>query len=196
MANVFKYRVNLTGWSGAPGVNTFWASGPGDISAADINDFGTELGQMYFGLRDILAPSVSATLDTTVSEYAEATGALVAVHSATTWTNSALGTGTGNLSRAEMLKFQYVTDAIVGNRILRGGIYFGPINETAIDDNGAVLATVKTNVANAHDGLLDIVGPLRLGVWHQPRNGAGGSFGHVQGVGVAAVPGILRSRRD
>lgn len=201
MATIYKVQFELNGWDGAPGINSWYCvetAGPG----ADLDDWCQLLASFYDNLKVYWAAGVSAAILPAIRGYDHASGDLVFADSAPTIA-PIVSTGSSSASdqsRASQLKLQFVTDKIRRNRLLRGGIFFGPINGNAIEGDGTVEPDVKTAVATAVEGLLDIAGDFRLVVWGQPIDvGAGddvGVFGHVQQVTVADKPAVLRSRRD
>lgn len=198
MAVITKIEVLLSGWQGGPGMNTFFALdvGQGTPNAGDVEEFATEIMAMYDTLKTYRVQGVTALVNNEAESYDVETGNLVAVHSFTAPTaNTGLNTN-DNLSRATMAKFRYRTNAIVNNRLLQGGIYYGPLAGSAISDDGSLEATFIAAVTTAHNGLLDVVGPLRLAAWHRPVNKANGAFGYVQSVTAKRLPAVLRSRRD
>jgi len=112
------------------------------------------------------------------------------------WSVSGSASST-QLSRATQAKFRYRTDRIKNNRFVQGGIFFGPIGGVALSQQGQITSTFATAVTTAHNGLLDVAGPLRLAVYSVPSpGGSDGEYGYVQTVSVAPAPAVLRSRRD
>lgn len=198
MAVIHRCRVALTGFSGAPGLNTFWALGPGEAQAgqSELDDFMEQLEVMYTALRTNLTTGTNMSNAVEVDVFDVATGNLVdRMATGNVWTVSGNSTNTSN-SKATQAKFRYRTDRISNNRFVSGGIFFGPLAGNAIHTDGSIAGAFRSAVITAHDGLLDIVGDLRLAVWQQPKPGKSGTFGYVQNVGVMPVPAVLRSRRD
>lgn len=199
MASIARFQVRLTGFQGAPGINTFYALDVGQTEPdqAGIDDFSDQLESMYTDLGAYLPQSVTASIAPDVDIFNVATAALEARKTiSTVWSEAGDDVST-KTSRATMAKFRYKTDAIVGNRFLQGGPFFGPISDAAIDTDGSILPAFASAIPGAHDGLLDVVGPLRLAVWAQPGgNRTEGLHGYVQSVSVMPVPAVLRSRRD
>ena len=199
MASIARFRVSLNGFQGAPGVNTFHAldigQGPTDQTAVD--DFAAQLFSMYSDLHLNLPLSVTAAMVPEVDVFDVADGTLQERFTVGTPWSRPGADASSQTSRATHAKFRYKTDAIVGNRFLQGGIYFGPISDGPIQDDGTLSASFLTEVSDAHDGLLDVAGPLRLAIWAQPKQGqSDGAFGYVQSVSAMPVPAVLRSRRD
>ena len=199
MPSIIRFRTRLTGFQGAPGINTFHALdvGQSQPDQSGIDEFSTQLQSMYDDLKSYQVTSQTITMLPEVDVFDIATGTLETRMTLTsTW--SLTGSDTiSNTSRATHAKFRYRTDAIVNNRILQGGIYFGPMSDAGITSTGDVNTTFVNLVTTAHDGLLDVTGPLRLAVWAQPvKGGSDGAHGYVQSVSCMPVPAVLRSRRD
>jgi hypothetical protein len=199
----------LSGWPGGPGVNTFWALGfeEGDANDATLNSFGQSLGAVYSALDDLMVRSITMSWDGTVDKLNVADAALLdRIGGLDSWSNQAPVT-TGNTSRATQAKLQFKTDRLRGRRFLQGGIFYGPINGTALDGDGQIAGSPRQRLADAWGGLLDVVG-LNLAVYGQPTrpetppgpggppNNGDGVAGYVQNVGVKRAPAVLRRRRD
>lgn len=198
MANIALFKVVIDGFIGAPGVNTLAFRSTALPGEDFIDDTGRLLESVYSDLMELGAPLVSWELDSAVRIVDDATGDLVGVGSVETWRVVTSGVGTtGNLPRASQLKLRFNTSEIVRNRMLRGGIFFGPINENCFDDNGRINPGVLLLVAQAFGGITDIAGDTRLAVWSRPDEGAAnGTSGFVDSVTCSLNPAILRSRRD
>lgn len=199
MVNILRFRVVLTGFAGAPGVNTFYGM-TGDlpiVTAGNIGEFSDALHGLYETLNGNLATGVRATPELAVSEFEEGTGVLIQEHQldVPAWTVTA-GTATSRNSHATHAKFRYRTGVPVGQRLLKGGIYFGPLDASgAVDIDGAITSQFRDAAVQAHNPFA-LIETLKLCVWHQPRNGTGGVAHTVQTVDVMPVPAVLRSRRD
>lgn len=211
MAGIVKVQYELNGWDGSPGINSwyFTPSGVG-VSFEDVAEAGASLvHDFYTTLVAYWAAGVTAALLPVFRAYEHTTGELLEAGGLTAL-DPVVSTGSAaasDQSRASQAKLQFVTDQIRGNRVLRGGIYFGPINGNAIEGDGTLEPDFKTAVGTAVEGMLDLLGNTRLVVWGQPferplapgspdTEQVPGAFGHVQSVGVADKPAILRSRRD
>lgn len=199
MAVIARYKVELGGFTGAPGLNTLMALdvAQGTPSGTQLDEFNTQLQSMYSDLNAYYPAGNTATVLQTVDLLDVATATLVdRVVLSNVWTVTGIATG-GEASRATQAKFRYRTDRILNNRFVQGGIYFGPLANNAIAEDGSLQASFRTLVTTAHDGLLDVLGPLRLAIWSQPDpNGSNGEYGYVQSVTAGERPAVLRSRRD
>lgn len=197
MAALLKFTVNLTGWSGGPGVSTYYAATITDTVADDtIGNFMQQLASMYDDLRTYLVGGTRVDIAPDVELLDYTSGQLFGLRSITP-PASVLAPGTGSsTSRATMCKFRYRTDAVVNGRLLRGGNFLGPLNESAITDQGSINPVLLSAIPASHEGMLDILGIARLVVWHRPVDGAGGDVGYVQSASGNPTPAVLRSRRD
>lgn len=199
MAVITKFRAVLTGFTGAPGVNTFYALNLQELEPiqSDIDDFANQLQSMYENLAFWLVGTMSVDIDPVVDSFDVATGELVK-RSQISQALEVPGDGLQNdVSRATQAKFRYQTDRIRRNRFVQGGIFFGPLSSGAIDQDGSLDTQFQGQVPNAHEGLLDVAGPMRLAIWSQPSpGGSDGEYGYVQSVSVSNKPAVLRSRRD
>jgi len=196
MAQVFRIKTVLSGFPGAPGVNThYFTSGVSAVNA-DIQDAAAEVHGAMNALKAYLVRDLTWNIDPEAYVYELDTGVLdrVAVLDATGLNGVSTAT-VGSTSRASMIKLRFSTGTVVNNRRLRGGIYLGPISDFAITSTGAVNSAAAGAVATAYDAMISGTGP-RLQVWHRPVNGAGGAAGDVTGVSVMPLPAVLRSRRD
>jgi len=206
MADIYRYKVRLSGWSGGPGVNTFFARFPSTPSNSDILDFATQLRSMYVTVKGFLINGHTAAVDAAVDVLDDATGDVTSV-AAIVPPAAAVGDSAGptGLSRATMIKLRFRTGEYVGGREVRGGNYLGPVSTNAFAADGSIASANLTLIPTAFAGLLDVVGPGRLVVWQRPREAttgenalparAGSSY-FVQSVQGAPLPGVMRSRRD
>jgi len=205
MTQVAQFRIQLAGWSGGPGQNTIHALSfeEGQPSQAAINEFASMLNTVYGAMKSYFVGSCSFSLLPEVKVLDVGTGSLVALRQAPTWSIST-PTQSTNTSRATMAKLQFITDRVRGNRMLRGGIYFGPIDDSAIAVDGTLAAAARTTLSTAWAGAIDVnvTDQMRLAVYGRPdpnnKNPAvrEGVTGYVQNVNVMTVPAVLRSRRD
>jgi len=206
MSLIYRFRVGLGNWTGAPGVNTFFALAFEEQSASQeaIDAFSDSLKAAYMGLTSsILQGGLEISGPAEVDVLDVATSGIEARMPVTTPWIVNVTKAANAASRATMIKTRFITDrAIRGtpgtserNRILQGGVYIGPISATAMNSSGAIDGTVRTTVANSFGGLLDVLG-MRLAVYSQPKTNKVGVTGYVQSVSTMPLPAVLRSRRD
>lgn len=201
MPSVFRIQYVLTGWDGAPGVNT-WHATRGTMTE-DINAVGLKIAEdikpVYTALKAYAPNAWNAVASGVVSEFDEESGALIAIGAYSTAgleETSSVSTTAGNVNRASQLVMQCKTDQIRGNRVLQGRQYLGPINSIALTTSGTISATVRSNMEAAYAAITSGLGP-RLAIWGQPSlTNPVGKVGDVVSVQCNVVPGILRRRRD
>lgn len=193
---IFEFRVEIGGFPGAPGINTFFGKDDGDLGQG-IGNFKDGLQSMYTALKAFAVSGVTWSIIPACKVLDPANGDLLDVQPFNGWTVTASGTDS-KTSRATQAKFQFLTDKIVRNRLVRGGIFFGPLNDDTIDTAGNIDPGFEPAVQSAFSGLLDVAGDMRMVVWSRPKVSAPiqpGDFGFVQQVTVWDLPAVLRSRR-
>lgn len=192
-----RTQVELTGWIGAPGLWTFHWTGTGDDvpSQNSANIFTANLRSMINDLRLYLAVGVTAQVPQEHRVLDVDSGNLIDILT-TDEVPAVVSSDTGaQVSRATMAKFHYITDGIRNNRLVRGGIFFGPLSDSALTAQGTLVPAFLDAIPQAHGGLLDILGS-RLVIYSTPRNGEPGQRAYVQSASAWATPAVLRSRRD
>jgi hypothetical protein len=201
MTLVSQFKVELSGWSGGPGINTFHALAfeEGQPSQPALDDFADMLAAPFEAGKPYFVGNATCSLLPEVKVFDVGTGELRQVRKVGTWTVNTGSHITTN-SRATMAKMQFVTDRVLRNRILRGGTYFGPIDDSAISPQGGIVQAAQDTLAQSWAGLIDanITAQLRLCVYSRPNalKGYEGVTGYVQQVNVMSKPAVLRSRRD
>lgn len=195
---VLQAQFTLSGWEGGPGVNTWhWQT-----DELVLEETATSLVQsvmnFYVGADPYFADGVRISAPSLLKVLNEATGnvnQLVQITAPDDHLMDTLGDAAG---RASMIKIQLITDTLINNRRVRGGIYLGPIAEASIEHDGSVSSEARSVLnlllGNVRDES-DFVGSP-LCVWHRPRSGAGGQGCVVRGHDVWQKVAILRGRRD
>lgn len=205
MTLVYQYKVLLSGWNGGPGMNTIHLLSfeEGTASQGALQDGADQIQAAYNAMKQYFVGFSTFTLLPEVKALNVGDASLVELRNVAGWAVSTASSATTS-SRATMAKMRFITDRVRGNRILRGGIYFGPIDDDAIESDGTLKQSAKTALAAAWNGLTDvnITDQMRLAVYGRPdptnKNPAvrEGVTGYVQSVSVMPVPAVLRSRRD
>lgn len=207
MANVYRYKALLSGFSGAPGITLFHARFSAVPILEDYQGFANDVRACYSTLANYLKAGLTIDIHPDVEVFDDATGTLQTVAAITPPARVTGSGGSGRTSHADMICVQLRTDAIVRGRRLRGRHFHGPLDSLDIRADGTMDPVVTAAVTNAYNGLLDVAHG-RLVVWSRPTpvedgddsrvapNNADGSSGFVQNVGVMGVPAVLRSRRD
>lgn len=197
MPNIFRFRVLLGGFSGAPGLNTLFVGNPGTPNPLPegLQDAADLVGDAYNEVLSFLASGVTVNIEPVVTELVPETGEVVKEHSITSWAQKN-ATGTGDESRATQAKLRFRADEVINRQFLRGGNFIGPLSGNAMGQSGTLSPTAITQIGNMFNGLTDPLGDLMLVLWHRPVNQTGGQAGVVKSVSCNPVPAVLRGRRD
>lgn len=198
MTDMAVTKVELGGFTGSPGLNTFHWCAPAHagISQENINDFHDQLATSYAAIAQLFAFGVTWTILPDVDILEAETGTLIG---AGTYdgeeTQTGTGTGDDNLSRASQVGFQWVTADIVDGRRVRGRTFMGPCSGDVFEGDGSIIAAGQAAWPEDFSGIYDNIGS-RLVVWHRPKIAAAGSVADVTACTISSRPFVLRSRRD
>ena len=199
--------MDLTGFEGAPGVSVLHATRSiGDV-ANEMQNFANMIAAAYSDAAPYLVAGVDVRVNPDVTLHDVTTGRMLD-YFAITPPAAVIGAGTdGAASRAIMALARHKTDLVTqqGKR-LQGRTFVGPLDGSALDTSGHLTTACQNAIAGMWDGMQDIVGPVRLIVWHRYREagsggdpeypGHNGEMGHVQSSTCWNKPAVLRSRRD
>lgn len=201
MAQIYRTRITLTGWTGGPGLNTIhWSGGTiiGTPTPSNVADFHQELGNAWQVMGGYCADSwsfkVEPTIDILDVDTGNITGVIVSNAPAPTWTQ---GTAVvSKVARNTVFNIAYGTDVWNAGRRLRGRTFFGPLNAEALGEDGQILPSAITAVNGQFTAITSGLGP-RLAVYSRPSGGPNpGFYGDVVQVACRPKPGSLTSRRD
>lgn len=212
--SLFRVRVNLTGFSGAPGLSTYYAIATGVADQAQsAENWANRVAQFWASLvgpdsiNTMFTDRFTASIEQVVDVIEETTGNLLAQHAVTTTPTSATGqTAGGQAPNATNLLLKLNTDGIVNNRPVRGRIFIGPTKEEAdLDGTPTTTLTSKLNSAAAAELIATPDPALNqpfFAVWSRPFDGSPtvparqGSEHQVTFTTVPDFWAIQRSRRD
>jgi hypothetical protein len=196
-ANLYRFRVELDGWQGAPGLNTYYIRFVDTPSTADLEGIAGLLRTAYDGLKLYLINGLTIKVNPGVDVIRDTDGVLQSAQAITPPATVTATSSATQVSRATMALARLNTDAVVDGRRLRGRIFLGPVSASAISADGSLAPAMVTAIAGMYSGLLDVVSG-RIVVWHRPssRGATDGDSGFVQSVSAKPVPAVLRSRRD
>jgi hypothetical protein len=200
---MYRLRVNLGAFPGAPGLNTWWFKGSGAVTS-DADQAGTAVRTFYEAVKGNVIAGMSIDIPSEFDTFDEATGVLSGSIVASGGFASVTGAGVQTtLSRATQMKLRFLTGAVSDGRRVAGGIFLGPLHSAALTGTGAINGTNGTAVVTALNALrVAMTGNLKHAVYRQPREAtlelearAGAGF-PCTAYGYKALPGVLRSRRD
>jgi len=202
MGLMYRVRYASSGWTGGPGLNTFYFSVPttgpdgGEASAcaAGVRDFFGALLTNTFpvGWVGNVLPSVDVIFDED--------GELTDSFGITPGTDQAGSATTEFGATPLMMQLRLLTDDVVTGRRIQGRCFLGPVKEIA-DSNGSISAVDAGNVTAAAIAELAPIAPPQV-VWRRPRKATApggariGSKHLVSGYSTPTRWAILKSRRD
>jgi len=201
MPQIYRTRIALSGWEGAPGLNTlYWSGGTltGTPSSSQVAAYHEEIGDAWATIGGYCCDSWTYLVETTVDIIDVESGNIIGIiesdESAPTWSQ---GTGTiSKVARNTVLNIAYGTDVWNNGRRLRGRTFFGPLNAEALGEDGQILSSCVSAVEDALVAITSGVGP-RLAVYSRPKAPTNeGFYGDVVSVLCRSKPGSLTSRRD
>lgn len=193
---MLRVRVVLSGFSGGPGLSTFYFTTPLEDTAAAVRVvdrvqafFATDGRAMFYNPTTI---SVSGDVDVITAATGLITNMLAVPPPAVIQ-----GFGGGQAtSQATAGNLRLSTGTFVAGRRLRGRIFISPLATSAVESDGT--ATVQFAAAGftaANAILLNLEPGDQWVVWHRPKLGAGGSVGPVISASLADRLAVLTSRR-
>lgn len=207
--NVLRFKVEWTGFTGAPGYTNLFFGGTGDFYVPeDMTQAVTKIDAFLNALNSRLPSTATTKLNHTVETIRVADGALTDFDTAPSFSR-ANGTGTGNYSAASGACVSWYTDGIRNNRRVRGRTFLVPLAGSALAANGTLDdAAVGALQTAANDLITPTASGARLYVYARPtpiKDATGKPTGEYNADGVAfpvvsaRIPdkvAILRSRRD
>lgn len=199
MTLIYRVRVASTGWSGSPGLNTFYFQGafnPSDSSSEHALAVATVVHDQFEAEAAIFPTSSAFQVDGVVDVLTAETGELF--HSwgitAPDIVNGSSGSAYGPI--AAMICVSVLTDTVVAGHRVRGRVFLGPLKVDADADGSPASSSLET-ARLLVDGLLSFGDELMVyGVWHRPKAGTGGAFAKATAATVKDTYAVLRSRRD
>lgn len=200
MTELARFRVSLTGWEGAPGLNTIYMS-PGTLIGGWDGDstsaVGDDITSAYADRAGNFIDGVVIQVEPDVAIIDDATGALVNVVTMNDPPSNVTGSATGNaIARGAAICLSLLTDNFDAGKRLQGRLFLGPIS-SGVFDEGSIYGPTRTDFNDAFGSFLMPLTGARGAVWHRPSHGASdGYYGDIAGVVARARPSYLRSRVD
>lgn len=198
MADLARVKIELGGWSGAPGVSILNFS-PGTIdwsSQSDVDAFYEELDTYTSTVASVYVQYVTIAVSPDLTIFDSETGNIQYVtgptDAPTTYTSAASPSKT---SRATMALVQFQTNKYINNRRLKGRMFLGPLAAESMTNDGLISTALQDAVPNWFAAMTSGIGP-RLCVWHRPTASApaNGDYADVTSVSVRPTPSYLSSR--
>lgn len=199
--NLLRVRATISGWSGGPGLSTFYFD-PGalTIDAAMVTGVTGRVRAFLDAWKSFTTTGFTLQADSVADVLDFTTGALLGQVSAGAAPAVVVGTGgVGTGPAFVCVVGRMTTNSFINGKRLRGRVYVGPLHPNYTDSvapEGGLLAAVQ-------NGLIALTttggGPGSV-VWHRPTRVGGGapSGGAIAGItntSASPVFGVLKSRR-
>lgn len=196
MANMLRIRVTGTGWTGGPGLSTFYFDpGASTIDPAMITGVTGRVRQYFDALKAFTRPAVGWTVDPVAAVINPATGVQVSDMAAGSSPSVVVGTGPGDIgppfvAAVGLLK----TQAFIRGRRLQGRTFYSPLCSDFTDSQN-IEGGLQTAVVSGLNLMLTSGGGPLLCVWSRPVGGSGGNTAAVTTVACSSRYGVIKSRR-
>lgn len=186
MVAIERIRCQWSGFTGSPGLTTFYCTDALTLLPAARTFFNS--------IAALLPAAVQISFEPFGAQIEDSTGDLTGSWSTGSTPAVVQGALAGSYSAPSGMLVNWLTNAIVGGRFLRGKTFIvpGPVSSTDGTPNSANVSTLQA----AASVLASDLGGLR--VWHRPTVAApsSGSSAEVLSVNVPDKFVVLRSRRD
>lgn len=196
MATLMRVRTVLTGWTGSPGLNTWYFGTPdGSQDSTNAADAVARVRAFWFAIKAgfpaAFTAQVNPIVDTLDIASGELTGSLAGGSPAVVNGTSAQSYN----SIPSMILLRGATGTVVNGRRLVGRMNIGPVDSNQ-DVAGAPDATFRNTISAAAVVALSGSTDAFPGVWHRPKNGSGGVLNGITAWSTWGSWAVLRSRRD
>lgn len=187
MATIERYRVGWTGFTGSPGVSTFYFFGAVDPAGS--------LHAMFDAIKARFPNTVTWSFPAQGDTIDDSTGQLNGSFSSA-GAASVTGTDAGVYSAPSGAVIRWSTGTIIGGRRVSGHTFLVPLAGSAYQGDGTISTTPLGDIQTAVNTWLGTTAGLAQVIFRRP--GSTGGAGHVA-VTSAVVPDeavVLRSRRS
>lgn len=209
MTSLYRVRAVSTGWTGAPGLNTFYFGEPDvsfDLDADSAANCVERVRTAFVDGANIYSTAWSVQVQPEVDVIEDTTGALVESFITATPAPVVGGNATGFGPLPAMMLLRLRTETIHDGSRIVGRAFLGPLGK-GNDTNGSPDAGAVPLCVAMGEALLDagIAGNPILKVWRRPREARteptplaarAGTSAFVTQIVVPDKFAVLRSRRD
>lgn len=191
---VMKYRVFWQVPNAGPAMSTFHLEGQAPAAAPQPI---ADAFQVFFdAIKKYIPNEVGVSFDNEVTDHETTTGQLVEAFPVTP-PPAVTGTGTTVWAGGAGGRLVWSTSRVLNGRRVRGATFLVPLVLTAFASTGRLGSTSTADV-NAAAGVLRASlnsNGSPLAIWSGPNTGRPGVTSIVNGHGLDAVAGTLRSRK-
>ncbi len=182
-----RVRITLTGFSGLPGIATFYfGSSTTDMSA---------LRTFWVAASAVFPTGMSSQIANTGDQINEDSGIIQGAWSGPAQTAIPGSGGAGGVSSAEGVMCRYTTPQVVDGRRPVGKTFLVPCVTSVFTTAGQIATTTQSSIQSALTALIAAyAGEMKI--WHRPKAGHGGVGCTITAGSVLGKQVVLRSRRD
>lgn len=196
MASMLRVQAEGTGWTGGPGLTTFYFDpGVAAIDAAMATGVTGRVRSYFDALKAYTLPAIGWQVDPVVQILDPASGNLVGEVTAGSAPSIVVGTGTGAVGPAFVAVVGKMrTNSFFGGKRIQGRTFYSPLGSAYTDSTQPEGALQAAQVTGLNAVLTAAGGPAHV-VWHRPQGGTGGFMANVITVSSSNTFGVLKSRR-
>lgn len=198
MPSMYRVQLKSTGWTGSPGLNTWYFLGTPDSSVTSSDQAQAcveRVHSQFVGFSGFYPSFWRGQVEPQVDMIDAATGRLTNTFVSGTSTGLLIGGAAGSGPIAAAVVVNLLTEAIVAGKRITGKTFLSPLSNAG-DADGTPSQALRDACGSVIYGLIVAPGAPTLCVWHRPKLGAGGSAHIVTGVLVKDKYAVLTSRRD
>ena len=199
MTYIYRVRAVGSGWTGAPGLSTFYfrGSSPTGYSSAEALEAGKRVRAFFAALPAVITTANTWDVSESVDVIFDGDGSLVSGFGIATQ-SPVIGTGGVNQGPpVNMCVGQLLTSTVVRGRRVRGRTYVGPFTTGTTSATGTWATGVLSAVQNGLTALGTVITtPVTNVVWSRPTALASGVACDVTSYSTLADVCVLRSRRN
>lgn len=195
---MLRVRAVSQGWTGGPGLSTFYFKDDIAENSARAGDAVGRVRSYFDTIKSCYDGTWTCQVSGDVDVVDPATGAVTNTLSVTPpAVVNGSESGGGYLTTSSAICTSWQTSTFIAGRRLRGRTFNGPTHRNTGELNGSPVAAYLTILGTAAAALRNNgASTLAMVIWHRPVGGGGGSVGLVDGSSVKDKFAVLRSRRD
>ncbi len=197
-AQMMRVRAVWTGYTGSPGLSTFYFSGSNPVLPAEALEAANRVRAVFQTGGPSIPLGIAVTVSPQVDILSPATGTLLSSISVTPPATVA-GSRSGSIGATSTMALgRFGTAAVINGRKVQGRMFWGPLVTTDVIQ-GQVISTLVSSIQGAIlQAGITITTPITHCVWHRPdpATSTGGDNPAVTGYTCRTLAAVLRSRRD
>lgn len=191
---ISRVSVRWAGFPGAPGYSNFHFQGSG--TAADVQAEADLVDAFMDAARALMPSSVTVEVQSTIEILDDATGELTGYVTLEEPYEPRGGAGGSTFSGPTGAVVNWLTNAVINGRRVRGRTFLVPLGTGAYQADGTLTPAALTTLNSAASILSGAGFTSGFGILTRPAGGGPIGFSEVVGHRVPDLAAVLRSRRD